>query len=149
MRNVSQQPLIANEKHERFEQLMSYIYTDFVKKNKYIQYTVNNKNRIYKIYAIYFQNDEELNRSESDIPKAYKRKYIENSKKNSYFKFDVDVSENDNILTLITCTRFFGTADYNFIVEAREIRKNKKIKNYNVSEKENYKQIKEKLEGGV
>ena len=35
MRNVSNKPLITDKNHARFEQLMSYIYYDFVKDNKY------------------------------------------------------------------------------------------------------------------
>ena len=43
MKNVSSQPLIGDKNQGRFEQLMAYIYYDFVKENKYIQYTINNK----------------------------------------------------------------------------------------------------------
>ena len=48
--NSSSHPLIAKKGQRRFEQLLSFIYYDFVKKNKYIQYTVDGKNYLYKIY---------------------------------------------------------------------------------------------------
>ena len=52
----------------------------------------------------------------------------------------------DKLLTLVTCTRFFGsTNSYSFVVDAREVRKNEKVKNYAVSETVKYKKIKKIL----
>ena len=55
--NVSSKPLIADKNHKRFEQLLSFIYTDFLKKNKYIEYTTNGKNYLFKIYGVSFFGD--------------------------------------------------------------------------------------------
>lgn len=148
--NVSSTPLIADKNHKRFEQLLSFIYTDFVKKNKYIQYTVGEKNYLYKIYGISFQEEENIEYRNSNINKKNEKKYINKVIDDSYFKFDVDVEETDNLITLVTCTRFFGnTTKYSFVVDARMVRKNEKIKNYKVTEKKNYKKIKKTLEGDV
>ena len=145
MRNVSSKPLIADKNQARFEQLMSYIYYDFVKDNKYIQYTINGKNYLFKIYAVYLQPEEDVELY--NIDKKEKRDYIKNSIDRSYFKFNVDVSEDDKILTLVTCTRFYGDSDYSFVVDARQVRKLEIINNYKVTEKSNYNKIKKILKG--
>lgn len=148
--NVSSTPLIADKNHKRFEQLLSFIYTDFVKKNKYIQYTVGGKDYLYKIYGISFQEEETLDYLNTDINKEEEKKYIDKVINDSYFKFDVDVKETDHLITLVTCTRFFGnTTKYSFVVDARMVRKNERIKNYKVTENESYKKIKKTLEGDV
>lgn len=145
MKNVSSQPLIGDKNQGRFEQLMAYIYYDFVKENKYIQYTINNKNHIFKIYGVSFQKEENLDLG--NINKKEIMEYVNDTKKESYFKFDVDVNENDKLITLITCTRFFGDNKYSFVVDAREVRKIEMKKNYKVQEKNNYKRIKSILKG--
>lgn len=145
MRNVSSKPLIADKNHARFEQLMSYIYYDFVKENKYIQYTIDGKNYLFKIYAVYLEEEENVELY--NIDKEVKKEYIKESIDNSYFKFNVDVNSDDNLLTLVTCTRFYGNSDYSFIIDARQVRKLEKIKNYKVTEKSNYRKIKKILEG--
>ena len=148
--NVSSTPLITDKNHKRFEQLLSFIYTDFVKKNKYIQYTIGNKNYLYKIYGISFQEEEKLDYENTKINRKEAKKYIKKTLDDSYFKFDVDVKETDHLITLVTCTRFFGnTTKYSFVVDARMVIKNESIKNYQVTEKKNYKKIKKTLEGDV
>lgn len=146
--NVSSNPLIRDKNHKRFEQLLSFIYTDFVKENKYIQYTVDGEDYLYKIYAIYFQKEESLDFKDDNPSKASLKKYIKNAQDNSYFKFKTDVNENDKLITLITCTRFFGnTTEYSFVVDARMVRDKELIKNYGVTEKKSYNRIKQIMEG--
>lgn len=145
MRNVSSKPLINNKEHARFEQLMAYIYYDFVKKNKYIQYSIDGNDYLFKIYAVYLQKEEQVELK--NINKKRKIDYIKTSKENSYFDFKVDVNENDKLLTLVTCTRFFGDSNYSFVVDARQVRKLEIIKNYKVTEKSNYNKIKKILKG--
>lgn len=146
--NVSSNPLIGNKEHKRFEQLMAYIYIDFVKENKYIQYTINNKNYLFKIYSVSFQNANDLEYEKSSFSSKELRKYIQREIEKSYFKFDIDVDENDDLLTLVTCTRFFGAnKNYSFVVDARKVRTNEKNLNYRVTEKSNYKKIKKIMEG--
>lgn len=148
--NVSSTPLVNDKNHKRFEQLMSFIYTDYVKKNKYIQYTIGNKDYLYKIYGVSFQKESNLEYMNNSPSKNEIKMYINRTKNNSYFKFDLDVNESDNLITLITCTRFFGeTTEYSFVVDARMIRKNERINNYKVHENKNYKDIKKRLKGDV
>lgn len=143
--NVSNHPLIADKNHRRFEQIMSFIYTDFVKKNKYIQYTINNKNNVFKIYGISIQKEENLNLG--NLKKNEITSYQNKTKKLSYFDFDVDISKNDKLITLITCTRFFGDSEYSFVIDGRLLRKKELKNNYKIKENNNYLKIKKILEG--
>lgn len=146
--NVSSNPLIRDKNHKRFEQLLSFIYTDFVKENKYIQYTVGKKDYLYKIYGVSFQKEKNLNYKNPNLSNKKMKEYIKYTKKNSYFDFNVDVDENDKLITLVTCTRFFGnTTDYSFVVDARLVRDKEIVKNYKVTEKKNYDKIKKIMEG--
>lgn len=148
--NVSSQPIIGNKNHKRFEQLMSYIYIDFVKENKYIQYSINGENYLFKIYAISFKTENELDYENVNPSDVVMKKYVNNTIKKSYFNFNVDVDERDKLISLVTCTRFFGdTTDYSFVVDGRLIRKNELIKNYQVEEKNKYNKIKEIMKGDV
>lgn len=149
IRNVSANPIIGDENHARFEQLMAYIYYDFVKDNKYIQYTIDGKNYLYKIFSISFVDNNEIDYGTNSYSKKELDKYITESISDSYFKFDIDVNKDDNIITLLTCTRMFGSyANKTFKIDARMVRDNEFITNYNVKENSNYKDIKKIMEGG-
>ena len=66
----------------------------------------------------------------------------------SLFNFDVKVTEDDNLITLVTCTRMFGQQyDKAFKIDGRMIRSGEKAVNYNVNEKASYKKIKEIMKG--
>lgn len=146
--NVSSNPLIANKNHKRFEQLLSFIYLDFVKENKYIEYTTGGKNYLFKIYGVSFQKEEKLVYKKAKLSTKEMKDYINYTKENSYFDFDVDVNNKDKLITLVTCTRFFGqTTDYSFVVDARMVRDNEIISNYKVKEKKNYQRIKKLMKG--
>lgn len=136
--NVSPNPIITDSAHTRFEQLMSFVYKDFADENLYIQYTKDGIDYLYKIYAAGFvYRSEEKGNSFSD--KSDTKKYIQSTLKNSIYNYDVDVNEDDTILSLITCTRYFGLSGKNqFRVDARLIRKNERIVKYNVETTENY-----------
>ncbi len=146
VRNVSSQPLVGDERMNQFEQLMSFIYYDFSKENKYVQYTLNGKNDLYQIFSVSLIDKDDVDTSITSYTKKDLKKYIEKSQKSSYFEFDVDVSESDKIISLITCTRFNGRSDMQLRVDAKLIEKNKGY-DYDVTEKSNYKEIKEILKG--
>lgn len=146
--NVSKKPLIGNQNHKRFEQLMAYIYYDFAKENQYIQYTIHNQNYLFKIYGVSFVKTDDIFYEDSNWTKDEMKEYIKKTKENSYFKYDVPVSDKDQLISLVTCTRFFGTdTNYSFVVDARLLRENERVKKSRVEEKENYKKIKEIMEG--
>ncbi len=149
VRNVSRKPIINDKNMSGFEQLLSFIYPSFVNDNQYIAYTdVNNKRAIYKIYAVALtENDQTA--SFKDIYTASEQKdYIETSKKESMYDIDVDVNEDDKLLSLITCTRFYGGDTYSFRVDARELREGEKQTLSKIKTNENYKAIEERMKEG-
>lgn len=149
IRNVSSNPIIADKNQSRFEQLPSFTYLEFAEKNKYIQYTIDGKDYLYKIFSVSIVNDNKLDHSTRDFSKAELKEYINQSLKESFYDFDISVNENDNIITLITCTRFYGRANhYSFKIDARMVRDKEKIKNYSVKENSNYKKIEETMRAG-
>lgn len=148
IRNVSSQPLVGDKTMNQFEQLMSFIYYDFSKENKYIQYTLNGKNRLYQIFSVSLIDKDDVDSSITSYTNKDLKKYIEESQKNSYFDFDIDidVSDSDKIISLVTCTRFNGRSDLQFRVDAKLVKKNKGY-DYDITENSNYKEIKEILKG--
>lgn len=148
--NLSSHPRIEDNKFSRFDNLMAFVYTDFAKKNKYIQYTIDGENYLYKIYSVRLYKTYE--KVETIIDKTYTKdeiiKYVKKIKKDSIYDYDVEVTKEDNLISLITCTRFFGgNNDSAFVVDARMVRKGEKIKNYPVEETDNYKKILKILKG--
>lgn len=147
--NLSSKPLVGKEYHSRFEQLMGFVYYDFAKENKYVQYTFNGEDYLYKIFSVSFVNDYDLDiYNGKNLSSKELNKYIKQSLDDSIFEYDVDVNGDDKIISLITCTRMFGVYDKKqFKVDARMVRKSEIITNYKVSKKEEYKDIEKLLEG--
>lgn len=132
IRNVSSNPIILDSSHTRFEQLPSFTDYDFAKDNLYIQLTENGEDKLYKIYAIGFYSYEE-DRGDSYITENLD-KFIKEAKENSIYDYDVDVDKNDEVISLMTCTRYFGKYEKNQIrIDARRLRKNEKINQYSVA----------------
>ena len=148
--NLSKNPLVADKNHQRFEQLMSFTYLDFVKDNKYIQYTFKGRDYIYKIFSVsYTERDNIPKFTREDLTSEEMNEYIEQSLEDSIFKFDIDVNENDKILSLVTCTRMYGRYnDIEFKVDARLVRRGELKLNYDVSATEKYQEVKDIMEGG-
>lgn len=136
--NVSNKPLIGNSEHTRFEQLMAFVYEDFAKENLYIQYSHDGADDLYKIYAVSFEEfDEDMGESFSSLDEL--TEYVNGVRKNSIYDYDVDVSNKDQLITLSTCTRFFGLdGKQTFKIDARKVRDNEKNDKYNVQKNKNY-----------
>ena len=150
IRNVSRNPIIGDDTMTRFEQLMSYIYIDFVKENQFIEYTDNTgKTSLYRVYGVALLNDDQ-NASYSDTyTEKEQQEYIEKVKKESMYDIDVNVKKDDLLLTLFTCTRFYGAStNYSFRVDARKLRDGEEKTYAKVKTNENYKVIKERMEEG-
>lgn len=147
--NLSAHPDVSLKHFSRFDDLMAFVYYDHVKDNKYIQYTIDGKDYIYKIYSVEFVNYNKLDLfADSNYTKKEKDRFINDTKKNSIYDFDVSVNNKDKFISLITCTRFFGDTDeIDFRVNARLVRKGEKLKNYGVKVNKKYKKVKKVLEG--
>ena len=75
--------------------------------------------------------------------------YIQQSLEDSIFKFDIDVNENDKIISLITCTRMYGPGnDIEFKVDARLVRNGELKTNYGVQKSDKYQEIDDIMKGG-
>lgn len=148
--NVSKHPLIGSKDHKRFEQLMGFVYYDFAKENQFIQYSLPEGDYLFRIYAVSFFKTDNENVLKEDMTKDEKKSYIKANKEQSFYDYKVDVDENDNLITLITCTRFFGnTKDYQFKVEGRLLREKEKAVSSTVRQnKKNYDEIEKKLKEG-
>lgn len=139
--NVSNTPLLPNNELQNFEEIMAFSYYGFAKDNLYIQYTTDNKDEIYLIYAAGFY-DYSSDNADSLSNKKDVDKYIKNAKKNSIYDYDIDVNSDDEIITIKTCTRYFGSnTKQQFMIEARKLRKNEKTVKYKVETNANFKKL--------
>ena len=148
--NLSSTPKITSDSFYRFEELMAFVYYDFAKKNKYIQLTIDGKDYLYKIFSVGFvKTYKAIEMSdEKDLPKDEMKDYLDLLQEGNIYNYNVDVNENDDIITLATCTRFFGPdSNYEFFVNGRLLRDDEKINNYSVKKNKNYKKIEKKLKG--
>ncbi len=149
--NLSEHPDIGLDQFSRFDDLMAFVYYDFAKENKYIQYTANGKDYIYAIFSVEFVKDSDLDTYVyENYSKKEMKKNIRNSIENSLYKYNIKVNENDKIISLITCTRMFGdNSNTDFVVNAKLVEKNKKLKNYSIRKTKKYKEIESILESEV
>lgn len=139
--NVSNKPIYDKTNLKNFESLMNFTYSSFAKDNQYIKYTKNNQEDLYVVYAVgfydYDYDDSESFNNESDI-----NKYIKEVRKNSIYNYDIDVNSSDEIITLKTCTRYFGVSEkQQFVIDARKVREDEEIVKYNVEKNNNYKKL--------
>lgn len=148
VRNVSIPPVVGDSSMGRFEQLSGFLYFDFAQKNKYIELTYDGKNYLYKIFSI---STEDQNDSKSFYynldEKNEKTKFINKSLKNSFYKYNVSVNNNDKLVSLITCTRIYENTHTNLKIDGKLVKSSNKGYNYGMHEKESYKKIKKILEG--
>lgn len=147
--NLSSNPKVNETYFKNFDDLMSFIYFDFIKENKYITYTTDNVNEIYKIFGVFLEKDYNLVIKETgNYSSQIMEKYLNQIQALSIYDFDVEVTSNDKILTLSTCTRFFGFDNKKqFLVVARKLHKNESLTNYKVKKNKNYKEIEEIMKG--
>lgn len=130
--NVSSTPMLSNDNLTNFEALMSFSYASFAEDNLYIQYTKDGKDEIYLIYAIGFY-DYYYDDAETINDKELLKEYINTAKENSIYDYDIDVNENDTLLSIKTCTRYFGEDEkQQFIIDARKLRDGEETIKYQV-----------------
>ncbi len=144
--NVSSTPMLPNKELQNFEEIMAFSYYGFAKDNLYIEYTTTDGDDIYLIYAIGFY-DYNYDEGQSLKNKKSIDKYIKNAKKNSIYDYDIDVNSDDEIITVKTCTRYFGAdSKQQFVIEARKLRENEKTMKYKVETTKNYEKLNLKKE---
>ena len=145
--NLSIKPKLKSKMFKRAEQLMSFVYYDFAKENKYIQLTIDGHDYLYKIFAVSFIDDSTATfiPVEDNISKEEMKKFQKILKRSSIYDYDVDVSEDDKILTLTTCNRFFPDETENVIyISGKMVKDKERVNNYKLKKSKNYKSL-EKL----
>ncbi len=148
--NLSAHPKIKSSYFNRFEELMAFVYYDFAKKNEYVQLTINDEDYLYKIFAVgfidkgvgsYLPLDDKPEKKEL-------KETLEIFKEANLYNYDVDVNTNDKIISLSTCTRFYGAnSDTEFYVVARLLRDGENINHYKVTKNKKYKKVEKILKG--
>ena len=146
--NLSTKPEVGLDYFTRFEDLMAFVYLDFAKENQYIQYTIDGKNYLYQIFAVYF---DEIYNLDLYNPDEYKDEevadFIQRSLDKSLYKYDVEVNKDEKVISLITCTRMYGNDKKQFLVVGKMIDSDSKTTNYEVKESSNYKEVKNLMKG--
>ncbi len=110
-----------NPEGKLFSQLKKYLDLDFAKANPYIYFSTPESEMVWQIFAVFYTevgfNYIEPNPSNTDFLNI-----ITDARKRSQFNFDVDVTANDKILTLSTCTYHIVPTypnDYRYVVMAK------------------------------
>lgn len=140
--NLSSQPKTKSVMFKRAEELMSFVYYDFSKKNKYIQLTIGNHDYIYKIFSVAFidGSDATFLPYKDDLSSKEMNDYIDILKENSIYEYDVKVNSKDKIISVVTCNRIFSDrTKEELYVSGRLLRENEKNNNYGVKKSKNYK----------
>lgn len=148
--NLSDQPEMHLEEFTRFEDLMSYVYYDFAKEHKYIQLTLNGKEYVYKIFSVGFIPDTEsiFFPIKDDYTEKEMKTHLKVLEDYNLYDYDIDVNEKDSILSLVTCTRFYGTEQIiEFYVTGRLVRENEKNYDYKVEKSDLYPDLEKILKG--
>ncbi len=148
--NLSSQPKLSSNYFKRFEELMNFVYYDFAKENQHVQLTIDGKDYVYKIFMVGFVPADEIvwfpvgdDYSPQDM-----KDYLELFKKYNFYKYDLDVNEYDDVITLNTCTRFYGIGkNVELYVLGRRLRDGEETINYDVSKTDVYNEIETKLKG--
>ena len=150
VRNVSKNPIVGDDSMTYFEQLMSFIYPEFIKENQFIEFTdPEGKTSIYKIFGVTLIDEPQYSSYYDTFNDEELKEYIKKAKDESMYNIDVDVDSSDMLLTLYTCTRFYGAGDaYSFRVDARELREGESMKYSKVEVNNNYKVIEERMKEG-
>lgn len=104
---------------QMFESLLSYHYTSWAEQYPYIYYSTPSEDMAFVIFACFYTEgtDWYIN-AEGNIDGV-----IAGAQSRSRHTFNVDVNSGDKLLTLSTCTRFYGNTDnQRFVVMARLLR---------------------------
>ena len=149
--NLSKTPLIREKNHVRFEQLMSFTYLDFAKRYEYVQLTLDGKDYLFKIFGVsYIDKNEVSTYNNPNDGDKYVKSIINKAKEYSIYDYDINVNENDTLISLITCTEMFDSYDKgNFRVDARLVREKESTANYKVKKNKNYKEVEKQMKGEI
>lgn len=149
--NLSATPEIGVNYFTKFEDLMAFTYEDFVKENKYIQYSIGDKEYVYKVFAVLYDKSYNLDLYNTDnYSPEEMADYIKLVESKSLYNFDIDVDASDDIISLVTCSRLYGVDQKRqFVVVGRLLRDNEKMTNYSFETTEKYEEIQKLMKGEI
>lgn len=148
--NLGPKPKAHDDQFTRMEELMNYVYVDFVKQNQFIQMSIDDHDYLYKIMAVNFMRAKDLDLYPlGDWPTDKKAEYLERIQKESIYDFDDSEFNIENkYLSVVTCSRFFMDGkSYDFIVTGRLLKDGEKAQLTGVRRNKNYVQISDIMEG--
>ena len=147
--NLGPNPISHADSFTRMEELMNFVYYDFAKENQYIQLSIDGEDYLYKIFAVNFMKvDDYEEYPEGDWKATDRMSYVNRLKEESLYDYDVSLNDDEKIISVVTCSRFFGDGiNYDFIVTGRLVRSGEKITNYSVYRNKNYEKIVEIMKG--
>ncbi len=124
--NYSANPKIGRDSDVMFAQVAAFHHLDFAQKTPYIYYSTESEEMVWQVFAAFY-TEVQFNYIVSDGSSDYMKNLISEAKSRSLHKYNVDVNENDKILTLSTCTRACGPSpNQRFVVMARKLRAGEK-----------------------
>lgn len=104
-----------------FGLLPSYTYLDFAKKTPFIYYSTLDNNLCFQVFASFYTDSSFDYVYPDPDDKTYKT-ILETALSKSEHQYNVDVSTDDRILTLSTCTRVNGSsATQRYVVMAKRV----------------------------
>lgn len=110
-----------NKDGKKFSQLFHYMDIDFLRNNPYIFFSTPEEDMTWKIFAVFYThvnfNYIQANPSDQNFAEI-----ISEAKQRSQYIIDQEITKDDKILTLSTCTGLYNAADrdnYRMVVMAR------------------------------
>ena len=109
-----------------FSQLFRFRDPSFAEKTPYIYFSTPTKTLVYEVFSVFY-NDAKIDGGKSlwyiePEPGVDYGTLLDTVKERSLYKYDVDVTTSDKILTLSTCTVGFGLqkrGNYRFVIVAK------------------------------
>lgn len=111
-----------NPDGEKFTQLFRYLDKDFLEENPYIYLTINEEKVAFQIFAVFFTDTDFYYINPSPSKDGFDTFMDTIKEKNEFVFTNNDVTEQDKLLTLSTCSERYDTnktGDYRFVVMGR------------------------------
>ena len=109
----------------KFAQLLKYQDEEFAKTNPYIYYSTIEEDMVWQVLAVFY-TDIKFDYIEPNPADATFNSLLKKAQDLSFYNYDVEVSSNDKILTLSTCTyrmaddtKLHYPNDYRYVVMAK------------------------------
>lgn len=109
----------------KFAQLLKYQNEEFAKTHPYIYYSTIEEDMVWQVFAVFY-TDIKFDYIDPNPADATYNSMLKKAQDLSFYKYDVEVSSNDKILTLSTCTyrmaddtKLHYPNDYRYVVMAK------------------------------